>query len=183
MITVAWILVECSVALSASLRSHSVALLAFGSDSFIELLSALIVLAQFGSVARLNQRTANRFAAALLFVLTGFVAISSAVALLNHVRPETSVMGMAITIGALVLMPVLARSKRRKARELNNRAMAADATQSAICAYLAAVTLVSLAFNAMFHISWLDPVAALGALPLLIVEGRRTWRGESCGCC
>jgi divalent metal cation (Fe/Co/Zn/Cd) transporter len=79
-------------------------------------------------------------------------------------------------------MPVLARLKRRQADALDNRALAADATQSATCAYLAAVTLAGLAINAVWHVAWIDTVAALVAVPILIVEGRRTWRGEGCGC-
>jgi divalent metal cation (Fe/Co/Zn/Cd) transporter len=82
----------------------------------------------------------------------------------------------------LIVMPVLARLKRRQARALDNPALAADATQSATCAYLAGVTLAGLAAFAIWHIAWIDTVAALAAVPIVIVEGRRTWRGEGCGC-
>jgi divalent metal cation (Fe/Co/Zn/Cd) transporter len=90
---------------------------------------------------------------------------------------------MAITLAALVVMPILAWAKRRTAQRTNNRALAADAVQSATCAYLAAVTLAGLAINAVWHIHWVDSAAALLALPILIVEGRRALRGDSCGCC
>ncbi|MGC2614201.1 MAG: cation transporter, partial [Terracidiphilus sp.] len=101
----------------------------------------------------------------------------------GRARPmETSRLGIAVTALALVLMPVLAWMKRRQARRMNNRALAADATQSATCAYLAAVTLAGLAIYAVWQIRWVDTVAALVAVPLLIVEARRAWRGEGCGC-
>jgi divalent metal cation (Fe/Co/Zn/Cd) transporter len=77
----------------------------------------------------------------------------------------------------------LAWMKRREARRINNRALAADATQSATCAYLAGVTLAGLLIFAVWHIRWVDTVAALAAIPILLIEGRRTWQGESCGCC
>jgi divalent metal cation (Fe/Co/Zn/Cd) transporter len=80
-------------------------------------------------------------------------------------------------------MPMLAWAKRRVAQRTNNRALAADAVQSATCAYLAAITLVGLVINAIWHIHWVDSAAALLALPILIVEGRRALRGVSCGCC
>jgi divalent metal cation (Fe/Co/Zn/Cd) transporter len=80
-------------------------------------------------------------------------------------------------------MPVLAWLKRKEAGRINNRALAADATQSATCAYLAAVTLAGLGIYAIWQIRWVDTIAALAAVPVLIVEGRRAWRGESCGCC
>jgi divalent metal cation (Fe/Co/Zn/Cd) transporter len=92
-------------------------------------------------------------------------------------------LGIAITALALVAMPVLAGLKRRQARVLNNRALAADATQSATCAYLAGITLAGLLTYTVWRITWVDTVAALAAVPILIVEGRRTWRGQGCGCC
>ena len=73
--------------------------------------------------------------------------------------------------------------KRREARSSNNAALAADAVQSATCAYIALVTLVGLAINAIFHIAWFDSLAALAAVPLLLKEGRSAWRGNACGCC
>jgi divalent metal cation (Fe/Co/Zn/Cd) transporter len=96
---------------------------------------------------------------------------------------ETSRLGIAITLLALIVMPVLAWMKRREARRMNNRALAADATQSATCAYLAGVTLAGLVIFAVWQIWWVDTVAALAAVPILIAEGRRAWRGEGCGCC
>ncbi|HXU25139.1 MAG TPA: hypothetical protein VN697_14015, partial [Tepidiformaceae bacterium] len=90
--------------------------------------------------------------------------------------------GMAITALALVLMPLLAWMKRAYARTTGDAALAADATQSATCAYLAAVTLAGLAVNAVWHITWIDSVAALAAVPVVLIEARRTWRGEGCGC-
>lgn len=89
---------------------------------------------------------------------------------------------MAITALALVVMPILAALKRKEARKLGNAALAADAAQSATCAWLAAVTLVGLAANALWHITWIDSAAALVAVPILVIEGRRAWHGEVCGC-
>lgn len=180
-ITLAWMLLECAGALYAAARAQSVALLAFGADSFIELLSATVVLLQFAPRFRLSKASAERVAAVLLYALAATVA--GIAALSFHHRAETSGLGMVVTALALVAMPVLAALKRRQARAMNNRALAADAAQSATCAYLAAVTLAGLGANALWHIAWVDAVAALAAVPILLVEGRRAWRGEGCGCC
>lgn len=179
-ITIGWMLVECVLSLIAAAQAHSVALLAFGSDSLIELLSASVVLLQFLPRFPLKKAHAERTAGALLYVLAGVVVL---MALMSYRHAmETSCLGIGITSAALVAMPVLAWLKRRHARAVQDRALAADAVQSATCAYLAAVTLAGLAIFALWRISWIDTVAALGAVPLLVVEGRRTWRGESCGC-
>lgn len=179
-ITIAWMTVECGVSLWAAARAQSVALLAFGSDSLIELLSAIVVLLQFLPRFPLKKTYADKAAGALLFLLAAVVV---GIAWIGRSRQmETSRMGIAITISALIVMPVLAWMKRAQARRMNNRALAADATQSATCAYLAAVTLAGLLIFAIWQIPWVDSVAALAATPILVVEGRRTWRGEGCGC-
>jgi divalent metal cation (Fe/Co/Zn/Cd) transporter len=183
LVTLAWMLIECGASLYAARAAHSPALLAFGSDSLVELLSATLVLLQFGSPALLSQRTAGRIAGALLFVLAIIVASTALLALAFHLRPDTSGLGIIVTVGALVAMPVLAKLKRSEARRTNNVALAADAVQSATCAYLALITLTGLAANAAFHIPWVDSVAALIAIPILLYEGRSAWRGHACGCC
>lgn len=180
-VTIAWMVAECSAALWAASKAHSLALLAFGSDSLVELLSAVVVLLQFVPRFPLKKSHADKSAAALLFLLAPLVV---SIAWFGRERPmETSFVGIAVTTLALGVMPALAWMKRREARRMNNRALAADATQSATCAYLAAVTLAGLAVYAVWHIRWVDTIAALAAVPIIVVEGRRAWRGEGCGCC
>jgi divalent metal cation (Fe/Co/Zn/Cd) transporter len=182
-VTLTWMLAECVVSLYGALSAHSPALLAFGADSFVELLSATVVLLAILPSFPLAKDRAARLAGILLFVLAGIVALVTLLSLLYGVRPETSCSGIAITLAALVVMPILAWAKHRIAKRTNNRALAADAVQSATCAYLAAITLVGLTVNAHWHIHWVDSAAALLALPILVVEGRRALRGDSCGCC
>jgi divalent metal cation (Fe/Co/Zn/Cd) transporter len=124
-------------------------MLAFGSDSLIELLSAAVVLLQWVPGRSLSQRRAARTAGVLLFVLAFAVAAVAVGSLLLRLRPETSCAGIGITLAALIVMPILASRKRHEARRSRNTALAADAVQSAVCAYLA---LVGLVMNAAFHI-------------------------------
>jgi len=182
-ITLAWMAIECGAALISAWWASSPALLAFGSDSLVELASAAIVLLQFTAAFRLSAIRAARLAGVLLFVLAGAVALTSLAALAGGVEPETSWAGIGITTAALVGMPVLSRRKRHIARTTGNAALAADAVQSAACAYLAGITLAGLALNAAFHIRWIDPLAALGAIPILCAEGKRALQGKACGCC
>jgi divalent metal cation (Fe/Co/Zn/Cd) transporter len=182
-ITLAWMLVECGVALFSAWRAHSPALLAFGSDSFVELLSAAVVLLQFSPFLRLAPARASRISGFLLFLLAGLIMLTSAAALARRVEAGASWSGVAITIAALAIMPMLARAKRAAGQRVANGALVADAAQSATCAYLAAVTLGGLLVNAFFHIPWVDPVAALAAIPIICIEGRRALRGKTCGSC
>ena len=182
-ITLIWMLVECSLSLYAAAAARSPAMLAFSSDSFVELLSAGVVLLQFLRQVSISQRNAARAAGALLFALALVVCVMAIGSLALRLRPETSRLGIGITAAALIVMPILARLKRREARRSNNAALAADAVQSAACAYLAVIALAGLAINALFHIAWFDSLAALAAIPLLLKEGRAARNGQACGCC
>lgn len=176
-------LVECGLSLYSAALARSPALLAFGSDSLIELLSAMVVMLQFIPRFGLSRRRAHRTAGLLLFALAGVVVTTAAVALALHLHPQVSRLGIGITIAALIAMPALAWLKNHEALRNNNPALRADAVQSAACAYLAGITLVGLFGNAVFGIAWLDSLAALVAVPLLLKEGKAASRGESCGCC
>ena len=181
-ITLAWMLVECGVALYSASAAHSPAMFAFGSDSLIELASASVVLLQIVPAVQISKRAASRTAAVLLYLLAAAVTGIAVVSLARGHRPETSVSGIAITVAALIAMPILASLKRREARRTGNVALAADAVQSATCAYLALTALAGVSINALWHISWVDPAAALVAVPFLMREGRSAWQGQACGC-
>jgi divalent metal cation (Fe/Co/Zn/Cd) transporter len=181
--TLVWMLLECGVSLYSAVRAHSPVLLAFGFDSLVELVSASLVILSLAPRFHYNQRSINRASGLLLFVLAAVVAFTSSLALLGKLQPEASPLGIAITLAALLVMPLLAWQKRKLARDMEHRALAADAVQSATCAYLAALSLAGLILNAWFHIAWADSLAALAAIPILIIEGRRAMRGQTCSCC
>lgn len=149
----------------------------------MELISATVVLLQWGPNVSISERATARAASVLLFVLAVVVVAAALASLQLRLRPESSRAGIAITIAAMLAMPVLAWLKRREARRFGNANLGADATQSATCAYLALVTLIGLAVNATFHITWFDSAAALVAVPILLKEGRSAWKGQTCECC
>ena len=181
--TLGWMLVECSVALTSAWEARSVSLLAFGSDSLIELISAAVVLFQFTAWFRISPPRAARFCGALLYALAGVISVVALVGLLGRIGADTSRLGMAITAAALLLLPVLTWLKRDAAERTGDKALRADAVQSATCAYLAAITLAGLLLRWAFELHWLDSVAALIAVPVLILEARRARRGQTCACC
>jgi divalent metal cation (Fe/Co/Zn/Cd) transporter len=184
-VTIAWMSVETVVSLFAAWWARSPALLAFGGDSAIELLSAVVVLWRFRARAAHEDvdRRAARVAGALLFALAAYVAVTSVTSLLGYSEPKPTFLGIAILVAAAVVMPWLAKEKRRLSGATGSAALKADATQSALCAYLSLIALVGLAINAIWHVAWADPVAALSITPLIVWEGREAIRGKDCGCC
>jgi len=155
--------VETVVSLFASWRARSPALLAFGGDSAIELISAVVVLWRFRATAAHEnvERRAARVAGGLLFALAVYVAVSSALSLLGYSEPRPAPAGIAILVAALVIMPWLAKEKRRLSAVTGSAVLRADAAQSALCAYLSLIALVGLAVNAIWQVEIRDKVAAL----------------------
>jgi divalent metal cation (Fe/Co/Zn/Cd) transporter len=118
-----------------------------------------------------------------LFALAAFVAVTSVASLLGYTEPKPTFLGIAVLVAAAVAMPGLAREKRRLSGATGSAALRADAAQSALCAYLSLIALAGLAINAIWHVKWADPIAALAILPLIVWEGREAMRGRACGCC
>ena len=183
-VTILWMTVEASVSLSAAWMARSPAILAFGGDSAIELLSAAAVLWQFRySAQERSEKHVAPIAAALLFMLAAYVAVISLLALLGHREAKPTYLGIGILIGAAAIMPWLAKEKRRLSAITGSAALRADAAESALCAYLSVIALVGLGINAIWHIWWADPIAALVIVPLILWEGWEAMRGKACGCC
>jgi divalent metal cation (Fe/Co/Zn/Cd) transporter len=160
----------------------SPALLGFGGDSGVELLSAAVVLRRFylpSHEAHGDERAA-KIAGALLFALAAFVALTSVLTLLGHIEARPSPIGIILLILAAVVMPWLARQKRRLSAATASAALRADATESAVCGYLALIALAGLAANAIWGVGWADPVAALALLPLIVREGLEAMKGKPC---
>ena len=184
-VTIAWMSVEAMVSLFAAWRARSPALLAFGGDSTIELLSAVVVLWRFRASAAHEdvEKRAARVAGTLLFALAAYVAITSVASLLGYSEAKPTLLGIAILVAAAVVMPWLAKEKRRLSGATGSAALRADAAQSVLCAYLSLIALAGLAINAIWHVKWADPTAALLIVPLVLFEGWEAIRGKPCTCC
>ncbi len=182
--TMIWMSVEAAVSLGAAWAAHSPALLAFGGDSAIEVLSAAVVFWRFRSKSnpsRTEERAA-RIAGGLLIALAVSVGLASTSALLGYREPRPSLVGIALLVVAGTLMPWLASQKRRLAAVTFSASLKADAVESALCGYLAWIALAGLAVNAIWGKSWADPVAALALTPLILREGWEAIRASRLGC-
>jgi divalent metal cation (Fe/Co/Zn/Cd) transporter len=183
-VTIAWMSVEAAVSFFAAWRARSPALLAFGGDSAIELFSAVVVLWRFRTTAHEDAESrAAHVAGALLFALAAVVAITSVASLMGYSEPRPTFLGITILVAAALVMPWLAKEKRRLSGAAGSAALRADAAQSALCAYLSLIALVGLAVNAIWSVNWADPIAAFAVLPLIVWEGREAMRAKTCDCC
>ena len=179
-ITLVWMSVEAAVSLGTAWHAHSPALFGFGGDSLIELLSAAIVLGRFRF--RLDEARAAKTAGVLLLVLAGFVVLSSVLNFIGYREAKRSLVGIAILLAAAVAMPLLASQKRKLAAITSSASLKADAAESALCGYMAWIALAGLAVNAIWGLSWADPLAALALTPLIVREGREAFRSQRMCC-
>ena len=194
LVTIVWMTIEASVALSVGFMTRSVSLQGFGMDSIIELLAGSILLWRLlveqrgGSVEVVEQaeRRASWVTAVGLFALAAYIVADSAFSLITQTKPEASWWGVGLAIAAALIMPLLWQGKLRVAKQIGSAALKADAACSVTCAYMSLTLLVGLLLNRLFGWWWADPLAALGLLYFIIREGRGALHeartGETCSC-
>ena len=185
-LTIVWMTAEAIIALASAWTAQSPALLAFGGDSAIELLSAIVVLWRFRSRTQSEsiraEKIAARVAGALLFSVAAFVLITSSLAFLGYEQPRPSFVGIGLLIVAAFGMPWLAREKRNLAAQLSTASLNADAAQSSLCGYLSWIALAGLLVNAVAGKSLADPIAAVLLIPFVAKEGWEAMRASRPGC-
>jgi divalent metal cation (Fe/Co/Zn/Cd) transporter len=195
LVTIVWMTIEASVALSVGLATRSVSLQGFGADSIIELIAGGILLWRLlleqrgSSIERVAQaeRRASWVTAISLFALACYIIGDSAFTFATRTQPEASWWGVGLAVAAAIIMPLLWQGKLRVAKRIESRALKADAACSMTCAYMSLTLLVGLLLNRVFGWWWADPLAALALVYFLIQEGREALHqartGETCHCC
>jgi divalent metal cation (Fe/Co/Zn/Cd) transporter len=183
-LTVGWNSLEGVIVLTAGFIAGSIALVGFGLDSVIEVSSGAALLWRLHMDAPVERERAEQLALKIVGVsflaLTAYVAFDAVKSLLSREPPEASYVGIALAALSLLVMPLLARAKRRVAAKITSRALDADSRQTDICAYLSVILLGGLVLNALFGLWWADPVAALVMTPIIAKEGVEALRGETC---
>jgi len=162
--TIAWNAVEMVIAIGLGIAARSLALVAFGLDTMVELFASGVVVWHLRHPGRDSDRTtaqALRLVAWAFFVLAVVVSVGAVWALVTEATPDESPMGIAYLALTAVVMLSLGAAKRTTGRRLGSEPLAAEARMSIIDAALALGVLIGLAANALFGWWWADPVAAL----------------------
>ncbi|MGV9768871.1 cation diffusion facilitator family transporter [Microbacterium sp. NPDC003461] len=179
--TIAYNVVEAVVAIAAGAAASSAALVAFGLDSTIEVLSAAAVAWQF---TRRDpdrwERGTLRVIAVAFFALAAYVTFTSVMALAGGADVEHSTLGIVITALSVAIMPFLSFAERRAGRELGSATAVADSKQTLICTYLSAAVLAGLVLNSLLGWWWADAIAGLVIAAFAVREGLEAWRGDAC---
>ena len=178
---------EGLIAISAGVVAGSVALVGFGVDSAIELSASGAAIWRLRSDEGAEERERSerrtlRLVGVLFLALAVYVAADATHSLVYRAAPRESVVGIVLAVLSLVVMPLLARAKRRVAVALGSAALEAESRQTLLCTYLSGILLGGLLLNAVVGWWWADPVAALAMVPFIAHEGLEALRGRDvCG--
>jgi len=178
--TLSWNAVEAVVAIVAGALASSIALVGFGLDSVIETIAAATLLwrlKQRGDLEAAAESRALRIVGATFFVLAAYVTLESVRDLWLRHEPRESLLGIGLAVVSLIVMPILGTAKRRLARRMGSRALAADGMETLLCAYLSFTLLLGLSLNAWLGWWWADPVAALAMVGFMLREGWEAFEG------
>lgn len=181
-------LIEAVVAIGSGVAAHSLSLIAFGADSLIELASAGVLLWRLnvevrrgGEFPEAIEHRASRIGAVLLFLLAAYVAVSAAYGLWMREGQEFSMPGLMLAVLAIPAMWWLSKAKLSVADQIGSRALRADAVESITCGYLSGIVVIGLLIQLLMPSWWwLDSVAALAIVVLLVKEGGEAWEVEEC---
>ncbi len=184
-LTIGYNAFEAVAALVAGVLASSAALTGFGFDSVIEVSASLAAqwrLRVDGDAPHRErvELVAHRIVGTCFLALAAYVTYDSISSLVRREAPARSLAGTVVLALSVVVMPLLARAKRRVARGLKSRALESEAAQTSLCAYLSAIALVGVALNAAAGWWWADPTAALAMVPIIAKEGLEGLRGEAC---
>ncbi|OBH11507.1 hypothetical protein A5695_18965 [Mycobacterium sp. E1747] len=181
-----WMCAEGAFGLWQGFTVGSISLIGWALGSAVEGLASVIVVWRFTGdrmLSETSERRAQRGVAISFWLIAPYIAVESVRNLLTGARPGTTVIGIALTAAALVLMPLLGWAKRRLGGRLNSRATAGEGTQNYLCAAQSAAVLLTLAVIALWPGGWwLDPAVGLVIAGVAVREGFQAWRGEDCGC-
>jgi divalent metal cation (Fe/Co/Zn/Cd) transporter len=185
--TIAYNSAEGLVSIVAGAIAGSVSLIGFGLDSLIEVASGAALLWRLHhdlnpSRREAVERTTLKLVGWCFVALALYIVYESASTLIRHEAPERSIPGIIVAAVSVVVMPILARAKRRVATGIGSAAMHADSRQTDFCTYLSAILLGGLLLNALLGWWWADPVAGLVMVPIIAKEGVDGLKGKGCGC-
>ena len=188
-VTIGWNSAEGILGIAAGVVAGSIALVGFGVDSYVEVLAGATILWRLSKerhgaeVSQAAEQRAVRIIAVTFLILAVGVGVESVRKLLTAQQADESIVGIVLAVVSLVVMPLLARAKRRVGKRMGSRALQADAAETTLCVWLSAILLAGLSLNALLGWWWADPLAGLGIVYVAGREGLGHWRAEALDDC
>jgi divalent metal cation (Fe/Co/Zn/Cd) transporter len=182
LVTVIYNLIEGTVSTYFGAHDETLALLGFGVDSFVEVISGLGVAHMIYRIRRRPvterdrfERTALRITGASFFLLTAGLTVGAIVNIAGNNKPVTTLVGLIVSAVSIVAMWTLMRFKLRVGRALSSEAIISDAHCTRACLRLSFVLLASSALYELFRVPYVDVIGSLGIAYLSFLEGREAF--------
>ncbi len=195
--TIVYNIVEGIVSVGFGISDETLALLGFGVDSFVEVLSGIGILHMIFRMKRAGvndvasrdrfERQALKITGTAFYLLAAGLVIGSVLNIIIGVKPETTIVGIIVSILSILTMYILMTWKMRIGKKLKSDAIIADANCTKTCFYLSFILLASSGLYELFGIGWFDIVGSLGITWFAVKEGREAFEKAksselSCSC-
>ena len=192
LVTIFYNLIEGAVSVYFGTEDETIALLGFGVDSFVEVISGIGIWHMVRRIRNSKDENPDRFQRTALiitgvsfFVLALALIITSIVNLLVGHRPETTFWGIVISSISIITMWILIHYKVKVGKGLNSHAILADAACTRVCMQLSLILLVASLGYELTGIGGIDSIGALGIAWFSLKEGREALqkaKGKKCSC-
>jgi len=176
--TVSYNIIEGIVSIIAGVLSNSIALKGFGIDSFIESISGAVMIWRFKKYDKINEeeeekieRISQRLVAISFFILSAYIIYESISKLYFKEITQPSILGLAIIIMSIIVMPVLFYFKYKIGRSLGSKSLVADSKETLACLFLSIAVLLGITLNFFFGFWQADPIVGIVIAVYLIIEG------------
>jgi divalent metal cation (Fe/Co/Zn/Cd) transporter len=181
-ITIVYNVIEGMVSVFFGAKDETLALLGFGIDSFVEVISGIGI---FHMVLRMKyskvmtrdkfERTALIINGSAFYLLTAGLIIGSVLNVINDIKPDTTIAGIIISVISIGTMYFLMNAKLKVGREMNSNAVIADANTTKTCFYLSFILLLSSGLYEIFKVGYFDILGSLGIAYYAFKEGRESF--------
>ena len=182
LITIFYNIAEGLISIIFGLEDETLALLGFGIDSFVEVISGLGILhmvlrMQYRMIEQRDsfERTALKITGLSFYLLTAGLIFGIIINLINNTKPETTVVGIIISSISIITMYLLVQAKLKVGNQLNSDAIIADANCTKTCFYLSFILLASSLAYEIFKIGYLDIAGTIGIAIFAFREGKESF--------
>lgn len=179
MFTIFYNAVEGLVSIYLGYQDETLALMGFGVDSFIEILSGLgiaIMIIRINKHQKSEQsnfeRTALRITGIAFYLLSIGLLVGIILNLINQHKPETTFWGVVISLISILVMTWLTYAKKKVGKKLNSEPILADANCTKVCVYMSVVLLVSSLIYELTGFAYADMIGSAGLIYFSISEGK-----------
>jgi divalent metal cation (Fe/Co/Zn/Cd) transporter len=195
-VTMAYNVAEGLVSVFFGINDETLALLGFGVDSFVEVLSGIGILHMIYRMKKAGnndisardrfEKKALKITGTSFFILTAGLVIGSVFNIIHGTKPETTMVGIIVASLSILTMYVLMTWKFKIGIQLSSDAIIADANCTKTCFYLSFILLASSGLYELFNIIWFDVAGSLGIAWFAFSEGKEAFekaKSETLNCC